>query len=315
MPTSVVFDLEADGFNPTQIYVITAMIEGEIYSLTDYDDMRRFFKAYDVYIGHYITIFDLPVVERILDIKIAPEKVIVDTLCLSWYLYPERQTHGLEEWGEEFGIPKPKITDWLNLPIETYIHRCEEDVKINQKLWDKQLKYLNKLYPDGNDFWRFIRYMTHKMDCVREQHEEKWKLDVEYVEKSVAELSEEKAIRFEDLKNSMPKVPVKKVRKVPKVMFTKDGSLSANGIKWRILCADEGFPPDYEEDITVITGYEDANPNSGPQLKAWLYGLGWVPRTFKYEKTPDGSTRSIPQLNKPHGAGICDSILSCCAYS
>lgn len=85
----------------------------DLYSITDYDDIRRFFKAYDVYIGHNITLWDAPTIERLLDIKI--EGQLVDTLGLSWYLYPERGSHGLESWGEELGVKKPEILDWKGL--------------------------------------------------------------------------------------------------------------------------------------------------------------------------------------------------------
>ena len=37
-------------------------------------------------------------------------------------------------FGEDFNVPKPKISDWLNLTKEEYQHRCVEDVKINWNL-------------------------------------------------------------------------------------------------------------------------------------------------------------------------------------
>ena len=96
--------------------------------------MEKFFGEADVLVGHNIIRYDIPTVERILGVQVKAK--LVDTLMLSWYLFPNRLMHGLEDWGEEFGVPKPKITDWDNLSTEEYIHRCEEDVKINTKLWD-----------------------------------------------------------------------------------------------------------------------------------------------------------------------------------
>src|SRR5690554_2252894 len=101
-----------------------------------YEQIKKQLEEADYLVGHNIIRFDIPALERILGIKIQAK--LVDTLALSWFLYPNRPRHGLEWWGEEFGIPKPIITDgeWLG-PLEgespeefrsKMFHRCEEDV-------------------------------------------------------------------------------------------------------------------------------------------------------------------------------------------
>ncbi len=127
----IVFDIEGDGLKPTKIYCLSYWKDGVIKSITDYDEMRDLLLSEDVLVGHKIKTFDIPVLERILDIKIKAETI--DTLGLCWYLYPERVKSGLAVWGEEFGVPKPKIEDWIHDPekmskeeFETYI---QENVK------------------------------------------------------------------------------------------------------------------------------------------------------------------------------------------
>jgi hypothetical protein len=73
------------------------------------------------------------------------------------------------------------------------------------------------------------------------------------------------------------------------------------------LATSRGFPPAYDGEIEVITGYDEPNPNSHDQLKQWLFSLGWIPRTFK----TNDKGEEVPQLNKPKqdGGGLCDSIL------
>lgn len=296
-----VFDIEADGFNPTKIYCLSAWIDGNIYTITDYDDMRRYFKSFDTYIGHYITLYDIPVVERLLGIKVTGS--LIDTLPLSWYLFPTRNKHGLESWGENFGIPKPTITDWFNLTVEEYSHRCEEDVKINVKLWIEINKYLKKLYPNGEDYQRFLQYLQFKMDTVREQEEEGWKLDVEKARSALSVLEKLEKERFDQLVEVMPKVPVRVKRARPKVMTTKDGRPSKNALGWFRLMAELGLPQGNEEPVEIITGYEEPTPSS-TQLKKWLFTLGWRPQTFKTNDKGD----EVPQINLPHGAGLCDSV-------
>src|SRR5690606_10341303 len=111
--------------------------------------------------------FDAVVMEKLLGVKIKAK--IVDTLALSWYLYPDRNQHGLEGWGEDFKIPKPPIIRWDDPElIEEYRHRCREDVKINTRLWKKMWAHLLLLYGEEREVWRFIDYLMFKMDCARE---------------------------------------------------------------------------------------------------------------------------------------------------
>ncbi len=108
--------------------------------------MREWLLSQKVLIGHNIANWDIPQLERVLNIKITAK--LIDTLYLSWYLYPLRQLHGLEWWGQEFGVEKPVVKDWHNLSVAEYTHRCQEDVRINKLLWEKQKAYLNAIYPD-----------------------------------------------------------------------------------------------------------------------------------------------------------------------
>lgn len=143
----VVFDLESNALELDQvktIHVLSWSINGEIQSTNDYDTMRGVLTDADVLIGHNIVLYDLPVIHKILGVS--PKARIVDTLALSWYLNFDRQRHGLEHYGEDYGVPKPKIDDWESLSYEDYRHRCEGDVRINNRLW-KELKHkLARLY-------------------------------------------------------------------------------------------------------------------------------------------------------------------------
>lgn len=141
-----VFDCEADGLYPSKFYVLSYQEGDEVVSLTSHEEMKEWLLSQKVLVGHNITLWDIPQLERVLKIKITAR--IIDTLALSWYLYPLRQIHGLDWWGKELGVEKPKIDNWYDLSLEEYVHRCEEDVKINTLLWEKQKAYLNELYRD-----------------------------------------------------------------------------------------------------------------------------------------------------------------------
>jgi len=144
-----VWDIETNGLLDVldKIHVISWQEVGtnEVCHTHDYDEMREFIASADVLIAHNQIRFDIPAVEKVLGIKVKAR--LVDTLALSWYLNHDRPKHGLEGYGEDYGVPKPVIKDWDSLTPEDYAHRCNEDVRINYRLWvDLQMK-LRRLYP------------------------------------------------------------------------------------------------------------------------------------------------------------------------
>jgi len=294
-----VFDIEGDSLNPTKIWVMSAAIfsgkKWRIKSTTNYDEMRSFFLSCDVLIGHNITLWDVPHIERLLDIKIKAK--LIDTLALSWYLEPYRRRHGLEYWGEEFGIKKPEIDNWEDLSIEEYTHRCEEDVKINCKLIDKQYKDLMNLY-DNNEghLNKLVSYLMFKMDCAREAEASGWKLDIDRCEKAIKSMSDEKEEKIKALTEAMPKVKKWRKAKKPSNMRKKDGSLSTAGWKWLDILEANNLPEDHKDDVEYVDGYSEPNPNSTQQVKDWLFDLGWKPETFTFKRESDGKTRKIEQI-------------------
>ena len=277
-----VWDCETDGLlnEMTKIHVISwyDLDTKESGHTHDYKEMREFIRGASELVGHNIIRFDIPAVEKLLDIKVTAR--LIDTLALSWYINHGRMKHGLEGYGEEYGVPKPVIKDWNSLTPQEYAHRCNEDVKINNRLWrDLGLK-LNKLYKDTpEDKDRLIDYLSFKLECAQEQEELQWKLDVPKAQAAYDEISRLKEEKVEQLADAMPKRILERMAAKPKVMHKKDGELSSHGEKWVALCKE------YKQPVTTIgfkvkTGEERGNPNSNDQVKDWLRSLGWEPRTF-----------------------------------
>ena len=104
----------------------------------DYDCMRDVLLSATGLVGHNIIRYDIPVLERLLDINV--EARLFDTLPMSWVLNPTRPKHGLDSFYPDFGIPKLKIDDWENLSYGEYVNRCVNDVMITDALWINLLK-------------------------------------------------------------------------------------------------------------------------------------------------------------------------------
>jgi hypothetical protein len=255
-------------------------------------------------VGHNIIRFDIPVVEKLLGIKVKAK--LVDTLALSWYLNHDRLRHGLEGYGEDYGIPKPQIKDWNNLTPEEYAHRCNEDVKINARLYKDLSNQLEWLYPDQMERESFVQYLSFKMDCAREQEALGWKLDVEKAQSHYDELQSLREEKIEQLAEAMPKNKIYKKVEKPSRMTKADGSLTVYGERWHALLRAGGHPSTTVGPIQVLDKEERANPNSNNQVKEWLQALGWQPATFKYHRNPDGSERTVEQVRD--GSELCESV-------
>lgn len=307
-----VIDIEGNGLldTVTRVYCLCYfdLVNNRSGSLSSREEISFFLQEADVLIGHNLIRFDIPVLEKIFGVKIKAK--LVDTLIISWYLEPDRLIHGLEEWGEVFGVPKPPIGDWENLPLEEYIHRCEEDVKINTKLWKRFKKHLIQLYGTWDEAKRLIDYLSFKMDCAREQERSRWKFDRTYALESIKKLTEAKEIKLATLVAHMPQTPVYRAVKRPAKPFKKDGTLSAIGARWFALLKAHNLPEKFDDEVREIVSHQPPKPTSPAQVKAWLYSLGWKPETFKYVRDKDtGDIKKIPQVNLEHGAGLCPSVL------
>lgn len=315
-----VYDIETDGLLDfaTKVHCLSICWRDgngnlEVKSTTDYNEMRKFFSNKNIIrVGHNITLYDERAVCKLLGIDtLLTKDQIIDTLPLSWYLYPERKKHSLEEWGNDLGIKKVEIKDWSNLTSAEYIHRCEEDTKINYKLWEQCIYHLSQIYDnDISEITRFIEYLQFKMDCIREQEDEKIKLNIPHIQATLEKLVKEKSEKESTLQSVMPKVAIKQIKTYKNVIVLESGEFFTKGDMMYDHYFREGYRPKSEHQVEIIKGYKDCNPNSTDQKKEWLFSLGWIPEHYKKvkdEKT--GNIRKIPQIkSKEDDGSICPSI-------
>ena len=299
-----VFDIEADDLLPgvTKIHCLSYTDDGKnVYTIFDYDKMRTFFLSSQFLAGHNIIRYDIRAVYKILGVK--PIAKLYDTLAMSWVFEPNRPKHGLASWGEDFGVPKPEVDDWKNLTPEQYQHRCEEDVKINWKLWQALLKKAMMIYKDKKELDRFLQYLTFKMESAAKAEDNGWKVDLLLVKQCMDTLTTQQEEKFEELRQHMPMHQTYRKKSLPKCLEegdgrNKDGSISRIARDWYRLLDEQGLPRSFKGDIDVLQKVEVANPNSSHQVKSWLEGLGWEPCTFDYKKNDDGTERTVPQVRK-----------------
>lgn len=309
----VVIDTESDGLldEATKIHVMSYSVNGSVpVSVFDYAQINQLIGTWikDGYklVGHNFIRHDIPLLNKHCKTTIT-WKDCIDTLALSWYLNFDRLKHGLESYGDDYGVPKPVVDDWHNLTPEEYAHRCQEDCKINLRLFRELWGKLDKLYGNEAEANRLTLYLMHKMDCAREAEEQRWQLDVGSVKRHIATLEQQQEEKTVELASVMPKVEKFKWKEKPKVTHKKDGTLSSHGEKWFALLREHKLPMNHNEPVQVHDRWEEPNPASNDQIKAWLYALGWEPETFKYVRNKEtGDERKIEQV-RVDGL-LCDSV-------
>ena len=294
----IIFDIETNGLNPDKIHCLSYTRNGKCFeTLYQYEDMRELLLSGEPLLGHNIIRYDIPVLEKILNIKIKSR--LYDTLPMSWVMNPTRSKHGLDSFFPDFGIEKVKIDDWENLSIEDYQNRCVEDVKITKALWNNLLPRFIKVYKCKKMLDKFFRYLEFKMDCAKEAERQGWKLNVELAKSLSEEWTKLQEQKVAELIDVMPMKTNYRTQTRPKVYQKKDGTLSALGKKWLELLDEHGLPSDYIGEVTVVKGVEDPNPNSTDQVKDWLRSLGWKPCTYKYNKNKEtGEEKKVEQIRK-----------------
>ena len=164
----------------------------------------------------------------------------------------------------------------------------------------------------NSDILRFLRYISHKADCLREQEANPLTLDVEKAQKHYDELTQIVEEKTQALAKVMPKVPGKTQNK-PKNLYKQDGSYSAHGKKWFDTLKELKLPENTEG--PVVVEWVEGNPKSTIQIKDWLFSLGWEPCTYKYQRNKvTGDEKKSPQVrdvaqSDPRKGELTDSVL------
>ena len=270
----VVIDIETDKLiNPEHIWVIVchdidSKINHIFRGVKDEESNRFLAFAGNVklWIGHNLLGFDRPVLHRLLNDKdILPLSDCVDTLVLSKLIDYSRSGHSIENYGEEFGIPKGKFIDFsaYSQEMEDY---CVRDCEICSRIYSKYRRYID------NPVHRSCIDTEHKFQCVvNSLHDNGFQFNTaravqlrDRVEKELAELDGEILQAFP------PKL--KLVREIhPKE--TKYGTLSKTDFRWVV-----------DGDLSVYNGgpfcrcsWIEFNPNSHKQIISVLNDAGWSP--------------------------------------
>ena len=228
------------------------------------NSFKSFLNECDTLVIHNLFGYDLPLFKKLGyldDYDMTPESMngnpcrLIDSLSVSRCLYPDRPlprgcpskvynpvtkkyqtigSHGLHAWGLRVANLKPKVDDWRNQPLDVYVHRCIEDVIINERVFEALIKESNQVAEGGD--WKVPMRINNKSDFLMEKQEEDgilfdqegaWKL-VERIDNWMGDIEEK-------VNAKLPRrpLPKSKIPNFPSDPFKKGtGEVSMNGWKW-----------------------------------------------------------------------------------
>jgi DNA polymerase I len=288
MNKNLVFDVETDGLDPTEIFcIVTYDVDTGItqtFAPSELDEAYRLLLNCDKLIGHNIGNYDIPVVKKLAGVDLS-EKRIIDTLILSRLFNPTRaENHSLKSWGYRLNFPKTEFDEFDSYTPEM-LEYCKNDVLLNYKVYEALRKESRGFSIDSIN-------LEHKVSkLLREQEETGFLFDQRAGMLLLAELNEKvEAIVTEVHKVFRPKRIETKV--YPK--RTKSGAYGKLGEtmegKQVRLTEDERKRMMSSGYITLVKVI-DFNLGSRKQIGEYLQEFGWKPKDF----TPTGQ----PIIDEP----------------
>jgi DNA polymerase-1 len=164
----VILDIETDGFNPTKVHCIVAKdISTNIVYVWDSSNMYGFkswVKGVDKFIMHNGLSFDAPVLNKLLNAEILPDKII-DTLILSQLFNPIREKgHSLKAWGEKLNMLKGGEDVNFFKYNKAMLDYCRQDVEITHAVYKELVKESEGFSQESVDLEHDIRLIIDQQE-------------------------------------------------------------------------------------------------------------------------------------------------------
>jgi len=195
----IYLDLEANGLTPDTIWCVVTKENGVTLVHGDPDSLSEALRGSQSVVGHNLIGYDMPVLERLWGITVAPERVL-DTLVLSRLYEPSKSGgHSLRNWGECLGFPKGDHTDWSQLSQEM-IDYCIRDVEVTEAVHQKLMQDMTCFSPNCIE-------LEHKVQAsVQQQEINGWTLDQPLARDLCATFKERMNEIEEDLQQKFPPI-------------------------------------------------------------------------------------------------------------
>jgi len=258
-----------------------------------------FNKATDL-IAHNQIQYDLPVLKKILNWQPKDKTTIRDTLLMSQVLDYNRFNgrHALALWGEYLGVKKPDHEDWLNFS-EDMVHRCREDVRINEKVYRLLARELtDKLKGSKSpEFLKKSLRVEHQLAEFQSQCTENgWLFDMKTARRLESEMEKELEYIRSVVEPKM-KIRIKILDAEPRLPeYRKDGAYMARTVHHFGIEQDLGKTTQPISGLYQRIKFLDPDLGSMEYVKEYLYSIGWEPLDWNWERKGKEFKKKSPKL-------------------
>jgi len=166
---TLIADIEADGFTPTEIFCIGIKElghDGVMYANhPDYPSLDQAFDQFrkaDRIVMHNGLGYDVPAILRLHGRDAIDETKVFDTLVTSRLVDVARQKHSLAAWGEELGHPKGDFSDFTKFSDEMAEY-CLQDLEVTEAVYNKlkDCEFLDALQLEHRFQWAMSLQQQH----------------------------------------------------------------------------------------------------------------------------------------------------------
>jgi DNA polymerase-1 len=295
-------DIETDTLDATVIRLVmvkwtdSSGIVGYA-DFTGAGDLHGFLETmdFDMIVGHNIIGFDDDKLRKLWGIPLNKfSKIVLDTLLMSKLLDFNRSSHSMSAYGMEFGVLKGEVSDYATCLMSELYTYCKNDLDLTQMIHEHLCGRAETLKVDASVFIRECKVA----EIVAEQVREGVPFDTERA-LGTAVLIVKSMDHLEDKVNPiLPEMPLaeSKIKYPPKLQFKKDGTPSANAVKYfgtldkRVCNYYFTHPCGTDEKLPwhrPLVTHEKITMSNQKQLKQWLMDEGWVPTMWNKVKDID----------------------------
>ena len=290
--SKIVFDIEADGLYPNNVWCIVAKeLDGKIHTFdnTQIHEGIKFLQEADTLIGHNIIGYDIPVLEKLYDVKFNCK--VEDTLVMSRLFNPVRENgHALKAWGWRVGMLKQEQPEDFDSYTPEMLEYCIQDVKLNEAVY----KFLIK---EGNLFSQKSIDLEHQVaNIIKNQEKTGFFFNTQKAMELLAELKTKQLEVEDEVHNTFKPKLVDDKLVTP--YLKKDGELSKRGLtdeEYDRCIKTQNVEPFMRQKLV------DFNLGSRKQIGEYLIDFGWKPVKFTPTGQPivdEGTLKKIEHIRE-----------------
>ena len=290
--SKIIFDIEADGLTPNNVWCIVAKeLNGTSHTFdnTQIEEGIKFLQEADTLIGHNIIGYDIPVLEKLYGAKFNCK--IEDTLVMSRLFNPVRENgHSLKAWGWRVGCLKQEQPEDFDFYTPEMLEYCIQDVKLNEAVY-------NYLIKEGKIFSKECIDLEHRVaKIMKEQEKTGFFFNTQQAMELLAELKAKQLAVEDEVHNTFKPKLVDDKLVTPYVR--KDGELSKRGLtdeEYHNCIKTQSVEPFMRQKLV------DFNLGSRKQIGEYLIDFGWVPKKFTPTGQPivdEGTLKKIEHIRE-----------------